>query len=142
MKEYKTSKSCLTIIRIAIVASGALLIALCCFFLAFIPNIMYILNVLFFLATLFFAGIYCPIYFKNLKYFVADERKIIKVSGFFFKKRQIMMIDTIQYTTAVTTPFSRITGLNFFLLYAYGGIMTIMFLNKNDLEELSYMFRK
>ena len=142
MKEYKSSKSCLTVIRISIIATGALLIVLSCFFLAFIPNIMYILNVLFFIATLFFAGIYCPVYFRNLKYYVVDDKKLIKVSGFFFKKRQIMMIDTIQYTTAITTPLSRVTGLNFFLLYAYGGIMTIMFLNKNDFEELSYMFRK
>lgn len=142
MKEYKASKSCLNFIRIAIIATGVSLIALSTFFLAFIPDFMHFFNLLFFIAMIFFAGIYSPVYFRNLRYYIVDDRKIIKVSGFFFKKKQIMMIDTIQYSTAVTTPLNRYTGLNFFLLYAYGGIMTIMFLKKNDFEELSYMFRK
>lgn len=141
MKEYKSDKNCLNILRIAVIIATFLLIVLCAYFLSFIPKLMILLNILFFAAGFFLVVIYLPVYFRNLCYYVADE-KIVKVSGFFFIKKQIMSFDKIQYTTSVSTPFNKFTGLNFFLLYAYGGLMTIMFLNKNDFEELSFTFRK
>ncbi len=142
MKEYKSDKNCLNILRIAVIIATFLLIVLCAYFLSFIPKLMILLNILFFAAGFFLVVIYLPVYFRNLCYYVVEEEKIIKVSGFFFIKKQILSIDKIQYTTSVSTPFNKFTGLNFFLLYAYGGLMTIMFLNKNDFEELSFTFRK
>lgn len=141
MKEYKSDKNCLNILRIAVIIATFLLIVLCAYFLSFIPKLMILLNILFFAAGFFLVVIYLPVYFRNLCYYVVDE-KIIKVSGFFFIKKQILSFDKIQYTTSVATPFNKFTGLNLLLLYAYGGLMTIMFLNKNDFEELSFRFRK
>lgn len=85
----------------------------------------------------FTAIIYLPIYFKNLNYYVSNDR-IIKESGFYFKKKQIIRIDKIQFTTSVSTPFSKLTGLNFIVLYAYGGMMTVMFLSDHDFAEFNY----
>lgn len=140
MKQYKSDKNCLNILRLAVLVLTAVMICLCTYFLSFIPKLMIFFNILFFAAGFFAAVIYFPVYFKNLCYFVDSDKRIIKVSGFFFLKRQVMSFETIQYTTSVSTPFGRITGFNFFVLYAYGGIMTIMFLNKNDFEELSFKF--
>lgn len=142
MKEYRSDKNCLNILRLAVIIATFLLIILCAYFLSFIPKLMIFLNILFSAAGFFTAVIYLPVYFKNLCYYVVDDEKIIKVSGFFFIKKQIMSMDKIQYTTSVSTPFNKFTGLNFFVLYAYGGLMTIMFLNKRDFEELSFRFRK
>lgn len=142
MKEYKSDKNCLNILRLAVIIATFLLIVLCAYFLSFIPKLMILLNILFFAAGFFLVVIYLPVYFRNLRYYVIDNDKIVKESGFFFKKKQIISIDRIQYTTSVSTPFNKFTGLNFLVLYAYGGLMTIMFLNKNDFEELSFRFRK
>lgn len=142
MKQYKSDKNCLNILRFAFLVLTALLICLCTYFLSFIPKLMIFLNVLFFASGFFIAVVYLPFYFKNLCYYVYSDREIIKVSGFFFLKKQIMTIDKIQYTTSISTPFSRFTAFNFLVLYAYGGIMTIMFLSKNDFEELIFKIRK
>ncbi len=141
MKQYNSDKNCLNILRVAVVIVTVVLILLSRYFLSFIPKLMIFLNVLFVVAGFIAFFIYLPIFFKNLRYYVYEE-KIEKVSGFFFIKKQVMSIKTIQYTTSVSTPLSRFTGLNFYVLYAYGGVMGIMFLKKRDFEELSFRFRK
>ena len=141
MKKYYSDKNCLNILRLAVIIIKFALLCVCEYFLSFIPKLMIFLNIISFAAGFFITVIYLPIYFRNLCYYVSDE-KIIKVSGFFFIKKQIMKLETIQYTTSVATPFNRLTGLNFVVLYAFGGMMTIMFLNKHDFEELSFRFRK
>lgn len=142
MKRYNSDKNCLNILRFLVLLMTAILICVCTYFLSFIPKLMILLNILFFVSGFFIAVIYLPVYFKNLCYYIESDKKIKKVSGFFFLKEQIMMIDTIQYTTSISTPFNTFTGFNFFVLYAYGGIMTIMFLGKRDFEELTFMIRK
>lgn len=107
------------------------------YFLSFIPIVMILLCIIFLAAGFFTAIIYLPIYFKNLNYYVSNDR-IIKESGFYFKKKQIIRIDKIQFTTSVSTPFSKLTGLNFIVLYAYGGMMTVMFLSDHDFAEFNY----
>ena len=98
---------------------------------------MILLCIIFLAAGFFTAIIYLPIYFKNLNYYVSNDR-IIKESGFYFKKKQIIRIDKIQFTTSVSTPFSKLTGLNFIVLYAYGGMMTVMFLSDHDFAVFNY----
>lgn len=142
MKQYRSDKNCLNILRLSVLTASAVLICICTYFLSFIPKLMIFLNILFFSAGFFIAVIYLPVYFRNLCYYLDPERKITKVSGFFFLKKQIVSLDSIQYTTSISTPFHRFTGFNFFVLYAYGAIMTIMFLSKTDFEELSFKFRK
>lgn len=142
MKEYRSDKNCLNILRLLILILTAALLCLCTYFVSFIPKLMIFLNILFFAAGFFFAVIYLPAYFKNLCYYLDTDKTITKVSGFFFLKKQIMAIDSIQYTTSMTTPFIKLPGLNFYVLYAYGGIMTIMFISNDDFNDLSYKLRR
>ena len=125
MKHYYADKTCLNILKILILSVTFILLAVTVYFLSFIPIVMILLCIIFLAAGFFTAIIYLPIYFKNLNYYVSNDR-IIKESGFYFKKKQIIRIDKIQFTTSVSTPFSKLTGLNFIVLYAYGGMMTVM----------------
>ena len=137
MKHYYADKTCLNILKILILSVTLILLAVTVYFLSFIPIVMILLCIIFLAAGFFTAIIYLPIYFKNLNYYVSNDR-IIKESGFYFKKKQIIRIDKIQFTTSVSTPFSKLTGLNFIVLYAYGGMMTVMFLSDHDFAEFNY----
>lgn len=137
MKHYYADKTCLNILKILILSVTFILLAVTVYFLSFIPIIMITLSIIFFGTGFFMAMIYLPVYFRNLNYYVSED-KIIKESGFYFRKKQIIRINKIQFTTAVSTPFSKLTGLNFIVLYAYGGMMTVMFLSDHDFAELSY----
>lgn len=137
MKHYYADKTCLNILKILILSVTFILLAVTVYFLSFIPIVMILLCIIFLTAGFFTAIIYLPIYFKNLNYYVSNDR-IIKESGFYFKKKQIIRIDKIQFTTSVSTPFSKLTGLNFIVLYAYGGMMTVMFLSDHDFAEFNY----
>lgn len=137
MKHYYADKTCLNILKILILSVTFIPLAVTVYFLSFIPIVMILLCIIFLAAGFFTAIIYLPIYFKNLNYYVSNDR-IIKESGFYFKKKQIIRIDKIQFTTSVSTPFSKLTGLNFIVLYAYGGMMTVMFLSDHDFAEFNY----
>lgn len=137
MKHYYADKTCLNILKILILSVTFILLAVTVYFLSFIPIVMILLCIIFLAAGFFTAIIYLPIYFKNLNYYVSNDR-IIKESGFYFKKKQIIRIDKIQFTTSVSTHFSKLTGLNFIVLYAYGGMMTVMFLSDHDFAEFNY----
>lgn len=137
MKHYYADKTCLNILKILILSVTFILLAVTVYFLSFIPIVMILLCIIFLAAGFFTAIIYLPIYFKNLNYYVSNDR-IIKESGFYFKKKQNNRIDKIQFTTSVSTPFSKLTGLNFIVLYAYGGMMTVMFLSDHDFAEFNY----
>ena len=137
MKHYYADKTCLNILKILILSVTFILLAVTVYFLSFIPIIMIPLCIIFFGTGFFTAMIYLPVYFRNLNYYVSED-KIIKESGFYFRKKQIIRINKIQFTTAVSTPFSKLTGLNFIVLYAYGGMMTVMFLSDRVFAELNY----
>lgn len=124
-------------LRIIILVVTVVLIAVTAYFLAPFPLLMIIISSVFFVAGFFAALIYLPVYFKNMKYYVSNE-KIIKISGFYFIKKQSLRVSKIQYTTEISTPFSKLTGLNFILLYAYGGMLPIMFISDHDFSEITY----
>ena len=137
MKHYYADKTCLKTLKIIIILLTVILIVVANYFLSFIPIIMIIVSAVFFAAGFFISLIYLPIYFKNMKYYVSNE-KIIKISGFYFIKKQAIRIDKIQYTTTLSTPFSKHTGLNFIFLYVYGGMMPVMFISDHDFSEITY----
>lgn len=137
MKHYYADKTCLNKLKALVLSFTLILIAVNVYFLSFIPIVMIPLCIIFAVSGIFTALIYLPVYFRNLNYYVSDER-IIKESGFYFRKKQIIRISKIQFTTSVSTPFSRFSGFNFIVLYAYGGMMTVMFLSDRDFAELDY----
>ncbi|MBQ3565925.1 MAG: PH domain-containing protein [Oscillospiraceae bacterium] len=137
MKEYYADKTCLTVMRIAVMILTVLIISVVSYFLAFIPIIMIIICSVFFIAGFFTALVYLPVYFRNMRYYISDK-KIVKVSGFYFIKTQTVKISKIQYTTTVSTPFARLEGFNCIMLYAYGGMLPIAFVSNRDFTEIAY----
>lgn len=137
MKKYTADKTCLNMLRVAILLLTVILVSVTAYFLAFLPVLMITLSSVFFTIGFFAALVYLPIYFRNMKYYVSDE-KIVKISGFYFIKKQSVKIEKIQYTSTISTPFSKLTGLNIILLYAYGGMLPIMFVSDHDFAEITY----
>ena len=133
MKCYTSDKSCLNILRIAVMILTVVLVAAAAYFLSFIPTVMMIVISVFFLGGFFTALIYLPIYFRNMRYYLSDE-KIVKISGFYFLTKQSVRLDRVQYMTSITIPFAR---LNFILLYTYGGMLPVMFVGSRDFYEIS-----
>ncbi len=137
MKKYTADKTCLNMLRVAVLLLTVILVSVTAYFLAFLPVLMITLSSVFFTIGFFAALVYLPIYFRNMKYYVSDE-KIVKISGFYFIKKQSVKIEKIQYTSTISTPFSKLTGLNIILLYAYGGMLPIMFVSDHDFAEITY----
>lgn len=79
--------------------------------------------------------IYLPLYFSSLKYIVTDT-EIIRTGGVFIKVHQSVLFSSIQYATVVKTFLSGYTGLNFIIFFVFGGRFRLMFLSRNDIDEI------
>ena len=79
--------------------------------------------------------VYIPLYFRNLRY-ETDGERITKYSGVVFHTSKTAEFSAVRYITSATTPFSQHTGLNFAVLFMYGGRLTLMFLSKKDMQEI------
>lgn len=84
---------------------------------------------------IFVLFIYLPLYFASLRY-EASHEEIIRHGGVFIKTRQSVRFSTVQYTTVITTPFSQYTGLNFLILFVYGGQLRLLFLRQSDVLDI------
>lgn len=135
MKRYYADRTGLNVLRILIFIVTAIVAFLTYRYLSFIPIFMWIIMLVFITICFFVAIIYLPLYFKSVNYYATD-RKIIKHSGVFYKTNQVMRFDSIQYTTVISTLFSKKTGFNFVMLNAFGGRMILTFLKQRDLEEI------
>ena len=136
VKKYRPSASGLGIIRLVLIAACVAVVILSRRYLSAYPMIMYLVIGIF-CAGAFAAGmIILPIVFAKSTYTVSDD-EILKVSGMFFISRQYMKTSCIQYITTVTTPLSKLTGMNFIIVNALGGRMIMLFLSKKDALEIS-----
>ena len=135
MKRYTSNKSCLNILRIAVMLATVVLTAAAAYFLSFIPTVMMIVISVFFVAGFFTALVYLPVYFRNMRYYVSRE-KIVKVSGFYFLTKQSVRVDKIQYMTTVSAPMRKLQGFNFIFIYTYGGMLPVMFVGDRDFAEI------
>lgn len=134
MRSYAPDKRSLTVLRIAITVSALALIAAAKIFIK-IYALMLTLSIIFAAAALALILAYLPKYFSALSY-SATDKEIRKCSGVFFKTVQSIKYSSIQYSTFVTTPFSRHTGLNFIIFYVYGGKFLLLFLKSSDAGEI------
>ncbi len=75
--------------------------------------------------------IYLPLLFSSLKYEVSDN-ELTCISGVFIKSYQSVQFSAVQYTTVIFTPLSQYTGLNFLILFVYGGQLRLLFLKQQD----------
>lgn len=134
MKKFKPDKNALLSMRlIVLTVSMLIMIAV----RVYIPvNIIVLIIGLAVLTALIFADcVYLPLYFAALSY-ETDGKSVSRHSGVIFKSHRSIRLSTIQYTAAVTTPFSKRTGLNFLLFFVYGGQLRLNFLKYDDFREL------
>ena len=120
---FKPEKNALNTLRVLIIVISVIFIGVV---KIYVP--VDIVVIIFAVAVMF---VYLPLYFASLSYEMTDE-KIIRHSGVFMKVHQSVRYSTVQYSTVVSTPFSDKTGLNFVILFVYGGSLRLLFLKKED----------
>lgn len=137
MKNFKPDKNALFSMRMIVLAISLLILGVV---RLYIPvNIIVAIAGIAVLAVLIFVDcVYLPLYFAALSY-ETDGKSISKHSGVVFKTHKSVKFSTIQYTAAVTTPFSKKTGLNFLLFFVYGGHLRLNFLKYDDFSELLHL---
>lgn len=79
--------------------------------------------------------IYCPLLFRSLKYTVTDT-EVKRSGGVFIKKYQSVRYSSVQYITTARSFLSQYTGLNFIVFFVYGGQLRLLFLSRDDADEI------
>ncbi len=134
MKKFKPNKNALLTMRIIILAIALTLILLVRLYIP-ISVIVGIIAAVLGTASVFLIFVYLPLYFSSVCYDITDEM-ITRHGGAFMKSHKSVRISKIQYTTVITTPFSRYTSMNFVILFVYGGQLRMLFLDLDDAMEI------
>ena len=134
MKEYYPDKRCLWTIKLMIIP-----IYLAIWFLSgrFIPAalIVDIVRCTAAAICILLGYIYYPLFVRTLKYTVTDT-EIKRSGGVFIRTFQSVRYSSVQYITTARCSFSHYTGLNFILFFVYGGQMRLLFLSREDSDEI------
>lgn len=134
MKKIKPDKHALTSLRLIVLIISFLITGAAKLYIP-IDIIVIIIGIAVLTVIIFFNCIYLPLYFSNL-YYEIDSQTITKYSGVIFRTNRTIKFSTVQYTALVTTPLSKITGLNFAVLFVYGGQLRLIFLKHSDCTEI------
>lgn len=99
--------------------------------------IIFLILMILFISTGFLIHfIFLPLYFKNLYYQITANQIAIR-KGIFFRREQSIRLQSVQFVQLITGPFDGKFGLNFMILYVYGGSMMLFFMQQNDRRELT-----
>ena len=134
MKTYLPDKHALLTLRMLIALISLILIGIVRIYIP-LAVVVIIFSTAIITAAIFFMFIYLPLYFGSLRY-EATETEVTRHSGVFMKSHQTVQFSAVQYYTVVTTPMSGRTGLNFIVLFVYGGQFQLMFLSMSDVREI------
>ncbi len=134
MKKYIPDRNASGFLRLSVIILAILVVALARFYIP-INSVVYAIAVVIVAITLFFVCIYIPMYFRSLRY-ESDGKSITKYGGVFIKYTKSVEFSSVQYTATVSTPFSKGTGLNFAILFVYGGRLKLSFLSYDDIREI------
>lgn len=132
MKKYLPDKNARGSIMVAIFAAVFFLVLAV---RLFVPDYTRISAVILTVFAVILEFIYIPLYFRSLCY-ETDGERITKHSGVIFHMSRTAEFSAVRYTTTVTTPFSGYTGLNFAILFMYGGRLRLMFLSRRDMQDI------
>ena len=136
MKDYYPDKHCLLTIILLIILFEALI-----WFAAwkFIPErfavAVTIIRITAIVIGVIIGFIYFPLFFRTVKY-TLTETEIIRTSGVFIKIYQSVRYSSIQYMTIISSPFSKVSGFNFVVFFMFGGQLRLLFLARDDAEEI------
>ncbi|MBO5164633.1 MAG: PH domain-containing protein [Ruminococcus sp.] len=134
MKKFKPDKNALLTMRVSVLVVSLLIMAAVRLYIP-VNIIVAIIGIAVLTAVIFADCVYLPLYFAALSY-ETDGKSISKRSGVVYRSHKSVKLSTVQYTAAVTTPFSKRTGLNFLVLFVYGGQLRLLFLKHDDFNEL------
>ena len=136
MKEYSADLTAMKLLQIIVCLLTALMIALIAKFLHRWLFVMWSLIILFGVTAVILSFLCMPLYFSNLKCVVTANQITVR-TGMFFRREQSIRLQSVQLVQTITGPLDGIFGLNFIILYVYGGSMMIFFLKKTDRLELA-----
>lgn len=83
-----------------------------------------------------FAVFILPIYFFS-SYFTISSTEITVKAGMIVTTKQFMPTSSVKSVTAIITPLSKITALNFVVLNALGSRVVLPFLTKKNVDEIT-----
>ncbi len=135
MKRYYPARSSLTLIKLLLFIPFVIILALLRYYVTSNAIVMWTSMLLCSFLYVFGALIWLPLYFKKTIYNIS-RKEIAKTSGVWFQKHQLMKVSSVQYLTRIYSPLSKFTGLNFVRFNALGGTITLVFLSKEDTEEI------
>ena len=136
MKKYYPSKKSLILLRVDLFLISLALSIIARLYLYPYPIIMWTAMLIFWSAFILVAMIFMPLYFAKTWYYVSPH-EVSKQSGVLVESKQLMKVKSIQYLTRIVTPLSKFTGFNFIKLNALGGSIVLMFLSKNDANDIT-----
>ncbi|MBO5318646.1 MAG: PH domain-containing protein [Ruminococcus sp.] len=134
MRHFYPDKNSVRLLQIIISAIGFILFLTAKHYIHSKSTLLILGTIIVSLCT-FIMFIYLPLYFSSLKYIVTDT-EIIRTGGVFIKVHQSVLFSSIQYVTVVKTFLSGYTGLNFIIFFVFGGRFRLMFLSRNDIDEI------
>ncbi len=136
MKEYSADLSAMKLLQITVCLLAALLIFASARFLSRWAVVMWVLIGLFAVTAVLLSFFCMPLYFSNLRCIVTANQVTVR-TGMFFRREQSIRLQSVQFVQLITGPWDGILGLNFMILYVYGGSLMIFFLKKSDRRELT-----
>ena len=135
MKEFRADQGALHLLQILICLAGAGLSWASAYFLHRWVWVMWSLVGVFAGIAVILSFICLPLFFSRLRCYASSE-KLTVIAGILFLRQQSIRLDRVQFIQTITGPFDGIFGLNFIVLYVYGGQLAIPFLNTKDRYEL------
>lgn len=136
MKKYHADSGALQLLQISICTISAVLDVLAGIFLNSFPIVMWVITIVFTLTAVLSSFLILPLFFKNFCCILTDSKATVSM-GIFFRRKQSVRLDRVQFVQVITGAFDGILGLNFIILHVYGGELMMMFLNKNDRKEIT-----
>ena len=136
LKEYTADLSAMKLLQILVCLVCTLLCLLCGKFLFRWAVLMWVIIAVLIAVTLSISFVCLPFYFSNLRYIITANQITVR-TGIFFQQEQSIRLQSVQFIQLITGPWDGILGLNFIILYVYGGSMMIFFMKKKDRQELT-----
>ena len=140
-KDCRADWGALHLLQLLICLAALLLCAAATFFLHYWEGIMWAVITVFAGVALVLSLLCLPLFFARMHFYATDE-KLTVIAGILFLRAQSIRLDRVQFIQTVTGPFDGALGMNFIILYVYGGQLTVPFLNRTDRIELVHLLEQ
>lgn len=141
MKEYRADMGALHLLQVVIsLLGGGIALAAWHFLSRWLVAMWIVIGI--FAGTAALLSLVClPLFFRKQRC-LATPSKITLRAGILFIREQSIRLDRVQFVQTITGPFDGFLGLNFIVLYVYGGQLTLPFLSRRDRNELAALLEQ